>query len=178
MLKSPHTPVWGDFFSRFYFKNSLEKLLCTGKEQILCGAEARRRNHAAAWQDGATKEPVQKLPFAAYVFLCGVGRSGRFFLFREERLCCILRKRRTGLRRSGSAGSGRACGRGSTVREPLKIRSAASGRFRHGAVDASAGRRYWRGKRTSPAAAPRPPSTPCWQGSTAFSARRAGRTAR
>ena len=60
--KSPHTPVWGDFFNRFHLKNSLAKLLRTEKEQILCGAEARRRRHAVAWQDGATKESVQNLP--------------------------------------------------------------------------------------------------------------------
>ena len=64
--KSLHTPVWGDFFGRFHLKNSLAKLLCTEKEQILCGAEARRRRHADAWQDGATKESVQNLPFTAH----------------------------------------------------------------------------------------------------------------
>ena len=73
--KSPHTPVWGDFFNRFHLKNSLAKLLRTEKEQILCGAEARRRRHAVAWQDGATKESVQNLPFTAHVFLCGVGQT-------------------------------------------------------------------------------------------------------
>ena len=78
--KSPHTPVWGDFFNRFPLKNSLAKLLHTEKEQILCGAEARRCRHAAAWQDGATKESVQNLPFAAHVFLCGVGQDGSFFV--------------------------------------------------------------------------------------------------
>ena len=53
---------------------------CTEKEQILCGAEARRRRHADAWQDGATKESVQNLPFTAHVFLCGVGQSRPAFL--------------------------------------------------------------------------------------------------
>ena len=52
-----------------------EKEKCTEKEQILCGAEARRRRHADAWQDGATKESVQNLPFAAHVFLCGAGQN-------------------------------------------------------------------------------------------------------
>ncbi|MEE1534741.1 MAG: hypothetical protein U0K13_06250, partial [Oscillospiraceae bacterium] len=51
----------------------------TEKEQILCGAEARRCGHADAWQDGATKESVQNLPFTAHVFLCGVGQRRRFF---------------------------------------------------------------------------------------------------
>ena len=58
----------------------MAKLLCTEKEQILCGAEARRRRHADAWQDGATKESVQNLPFTAHVFLCGVGQRVLLFL--------------------------------------------------------------------------------------------------
>ena len=70
----------------------MAKLLCTEKEQILCGAEARRRGHADAWQDGATKESVQNLPFTAHVFLCGVGQSVPLFLFFQKRRCRFWRR--------------------------------------------------------------------------------------
>ena len=64
----------------FHLKNSLAKLLRTEKEQILCGAEARRRRHAVAWQDGATKESVQNFLFYGACFLMWSRPKRCFFI--------------------------------------------------------------------------------------------------